>query len=200
MHSKFPVVNAAEPPSNAFGKKCVAVCNSQLLLIFKKAVPIHLLIIHFCISLQLFSKYKWLYHFIITQVTFRHFLNAAIANELLQVCYNCSYPIQCTKFIAVTDLGFTMLLTSQAISVAFYNEREKSNIFCARLQFRFEVLLHAVNLRHGTNGFTSLPKEGMLRIFTLWKNPSTQAELEPANTGSSGEYDNHGTTGPTRNW
>ena len=28
----------------------------------------------------------------------------------------------------------------------------------------FRDLLHAVNL-HGTNGFTSLPKEGVLRIF-----------------------------------
>jgi hypothetical protein len=27
------------------------------------------------------------------------------------------------------------------------------------------VLLHAANLRHGANGITSLPKEGMLRIF-----------------------------------
>ena len=27
------------------------------------------------------------------------------------------------------------------------------------------VLLHAANLRHGTENFTSLPKEGMLRIF-----------------------------------
>jgi hypothetical protein len=28
------------------------------------------------------------------------------------------------------------------------------------------VLLSAANLRHGINGFTSVPKEGMLRIFT----------------------------------
>jgi hypothetical protein len=28
-----------------------------------------------------------------------------------------------------------------------------------------KVLLHAVNLRHGTDGFTSPPKEGVLRIF-----------------------------------
>jgi hypothetical protein len=27
-------------------------------------------------------------------------------------------------------------------------------------------LLHAVKLRHGTDGFTSPPKEGMLRIFS----------------------------------
>jgi hypothetical protein len=29
----------------------------------------------------------------------------------------------------------------------------------------FRDLLHAVNLRHGTHSFTSLPKEGVLRIF-----------------------------------
>jgi hypothetical protein len=29
----------------------------------------------------------------------------------------------------------------------------------------FSVLLHAANLRHGTDGFTSPPKEGVLRIF-----------------------------------
>jgi hypothetical protein len=29
----------------------------------------------------------------------------------------------------------------------------------------FRDLLHAVNLRHGTNVFTSLPKEVVLRIF-----------------------------------
>ena len=28
----------------------------------------------------------------------------------------------------------------------------------------FRDLLHALNLRHGTNGSTSLPKEGVLRI------------------------------------
>ena len=30
----------------------------------------------------------------------------------------------------------------------------------------FRDLLHAVKLRHGTDGFTSLPKEGMLRILS----------------------------------
>jgi hypothetical protein len=32
-----------------------------------------------------------------------------------------------------------------------------------------KVLLHAVNLRHGTDGFTSLPKEVVLRIFITVK-------------------------------
>jgi hypothetical protein len=33
-------------------------------------------------------------------------------------------------------------------------------------------LLHAANLRHGTDSFTSSPKEGMLRIFLILKNPT----------------------------
>jgi hypothetical protein len=37
------------------------------------------------------------------------------------------------------------------------------------LHVAFKVLLHAVNLRHGTDGFTSPPKEGVLRIFSLEK-------------------------------
>ena len=61
MHSKSLIMNLAEPSWSTFGKQ-VAVCNSQLLLIFKKAVPIHLLIIHCFISLQLFSKNKWSFY------------------------------------------------------------------------------------------------------------------------------------------
>jgi hypothetical protein len=34
-----------------------------------------------------------------------------------------------------------------------------------------KVLLHAVNLRHGTDGFTSPLKEVVLRIFITLKNP-----------------------------
>ena len=35
-----------------------------------------------------------------------------------------------------------------------------------RLPLKFRDLLHAANLRHGTVGFTSPPKEGVLRIFS----------------------------------
>jgi len=35
-----------------------------------------------------------------------------------------------------------------------------------RLPRKFRDLLHAANLRHGTDGFTSLPKEGVMRIFS----------------------------------
>ena len=49
----------------------------------------------------------------------------------------------------------------------------------ARLPLTFRDLLHAVNLRHGTNGFTSLPKEGVLRIFSPWKIRRFRPVLNP---------------------
>ena len=48
--------------------------------------------------------------------------------------------------------------------------------------------LHVVNLRHGTNGFTSLPKEGVLRNFSPLKNPTASAGFEPANLGTKGQH------------
>ena len=47
-----------------------------------------------------------------------------------------------------------------------------ANKFCLKMpdfHVTFRDLLHALNLRRGTNGFTSLLKEGMLRVFSPWK-------------------------------
>ena len=63
--------------------------------------------------------------------------------------------------------------------------------FCLKMpdfHVTFRGLLHAVNLRHGTDGFTSLPKEGVLRIFFVLKNPTASAGFEPANVGTKGQY------------
>ena len=61
------------------------------------------------------------------------------------------------------------------------------NLRLPRLQFR--VLLHAANMRHGTNGFTSLPKEGLLMFFFLvLKNPTASAGFEPASLGTKGQH------------
>jgi hypothetical protein len=46
---------------------------------------------------------------------------------------------------------------------------------------------------NGTDGFTSPPKEVVLRIFIILKNLSSSAGFEPANLGSSGK---HATTWP----
>jgi hypothetical protein len=44
--------------------------------------------------------------------------------------------------------------------------RKMSGKVCLNADYHvtFRVLLHAVKLRHGTDGFTSPPKEGVLRI------------------------------------
>ena len=52
----------------------------------------------------------------------------------------------------------------------------------------FRDLLHATDLRHGTDGFTSPPKEGVLRIFLVLKNPTASAGFEPANLGTKGQH------------
>jgi len=49
-------------------------------------------------------------------------------------------------------------------------------------------LLHAANVRHGTDGFTSPPKEGVLRIFFALKNPTASAGFEPANFGTKCQH------------
>ena len=62
--------------------------------------------------------------------------------------------------------------------------------FCLKMpdfHVTFRDLLHAVHLRHGTNGFTSLPKEGVLRTFFVLKNPTVSAVFEPANLGTKGQ-------------
>ena len=50
-----------------------------------------------------------------------------------------------------------------------------------RLPLKFRDLLRA-------DGFTSPPKEGVLRIFFRPKNPKASAGFEPANLGTKGQH------------
>jgi hypothetical protein len=59
-----------------------------------------------------------------------------------------------------------------------------------RLPHNSRDLLHAANLRHETDGFTSPPKEGMLRIFFILINQTASARFEPANLGTKGQHAN----------
>jgi hypothetical protein len=70
--------------------------------------------------------------------------------------------------------------------------------FClnADLQVTFRDLLHAVKLRHGTDGFTSPPKEGVVRIFFCPKIPMGLAGCEPANVGTKVQHANFGPPKP----
>jgi hypothetical protein len=62
--------------------------------------------------------------------------------------------------------------------------------FAYEIQYLFLYLLGSLTcrkiLRHGTDGFTSSPKEGVLRIFIGLKNLSSSAGFEPASLGSNG--------------
>jgi hypothetical protein len=46
------------------------------------------------------------------------------------------------------------------------------------------VLSHAANVRHGTDGFTSPPKEGGFAL----KNPTASPGFEPVNLGTKGQH------------
>ena len=67
------------------------------------------------------------------------------------------------------------------------HEREIADEFCLKMpDFHLTLwgLLHAVNLRHGTDGFTTPPKECVLRNFFALKNPTASVGFEPANLGT----------------
>jgi hypothetical protein len=49
-------------------------------------------------------------------------------------------------------------------------------------------------VRHWAEGFTSLPKEVVLRIFITFKNPLLSTEFEPAKLRSNVRHDNHHAT------
>jgi hypothetical protein len=52
-------------------------------------------------------------------------------------------------------------------------------------------------LRHGTSGFTSHPKEGVLLVFIALKNPSSWPSSNQRPFGSSGKHTNQYTTKAT---
>ena len=52
----------------------------------------------------------------------------------------------------------------------------------------FRDLLYAVNLRHGTDGFNSPPKEGVLTVFFALKNTKVSVGFEPENLGTKGQH------------
>ena len=71
-------------------------------------------------------------------------------------------------------VGFTTLFNILGHQRRFRHRAWKVwQILLRGSNFYLRFLLRAVNLRNGTDGFTSLSKEVILRIFILWKNPRT---------------------------
>jgi hypothetical protein len=93
----------------------------------------------------------------------------------------------CTTFSSLRHLQ----RRSTSIDVRdFYQRKREVGLELAYLIWRTTCnfhgkctyLLHAAKLRHGTDGFTSPPKESMLRIFFRPKNLMASAGFEPANS------------------
>ena len=85
-------------------------------------------------------------------------------------------------------------LTSQVIIVAFYIEHEKSNKFCSEALILAwgSFICHKATQQNQRLYFPS--NETHTQDFYALKNPSIPAGFQPTNFGSSGKYDNHGTT------
>ena len=71
-------------------------------------------------------------------------------------------------------------LTSQVISVPFYSDREKSDKFCpkALISAGGSFTCHKCTTRDRRDGFTSLPKEVILRIFTLGRDRTREPRIQ----------------------
>ena len=96
--------------------------------------------------------------------------------------------------VVVVVLGFTTLLTSQVISVAFNIKREKSKTFCSEVQISAwgSFTCHKSTIRDARFYFPS--KGSHTQDFYALKKTIDPGRVWTRELGSSVEYDNHGTT------
>ena len=90
--------------------------------------------------------------------------------------------------------GFITLLTSQVISVAFYRGCEKSDKFCSEALISDWDSFTCLKSTTRDPRLYFLSEGSNTQDFYAPKNPPTSAGFEPANLGSSGEFDNQRTT------
>jgi hypothetical protein len=101
--------------------------------------------------------------------------------------------------------------TPDSSTRALWQSYQQSSNSKTEGNYEFGLLSHFEGkiLRHGSDGSTSPPKEGVLCIFIVPQNPSLSAGIEPANLGSSGKHASHYVTeddtgsheqGPHQNW
>ena len=114
-------------------------------------------------------------------------INKGIVGNVMLCCMLCYFPSLCTAALGLLcDLSQTSQLSPPGVStrVTMREHPAARNIreFCLNtdLHVTFRNLFHAVKLRHGTEGFTSPPKEGVLRIFfalkILWLRPGVNPQ------------------------
>jgi hypothetical protein len=95
------------------------------------------------------------------------------------VCHCFPLPLDVPTFAARC---LHVLINASAPSSERWNNRARNGrriLPVTQLPCNHRVLYHAANLRHGINGFTSLPKEGMLQIFSPEKIRRLRPGLNP---------------------
>jgi hypothetical protein len=78
----------------------------------------------------------------------------------------CAILVRCSNFCHQASPRVSPRDSTQRRNMELWARNVRQ--FCLNADFHvtFRDLLHAVKLRHGTDGFTSPPKEGMLWIFS----------------------------------
>jgi len=107
----------------------------------------------------------------------------------------CAIWVRCSNFHHQASLRVSPRESTQRRKVELWAKNVL--YFCLNAEFHvtFRDLLHAVKLRHGTDGFTSPLKEGVLRIFFAPKILTAWAGCEPANLDTK---DQHATSRPPK--
>jgi len=100
-------------------------------------------------------------------------VNAYSFEYLIPYFFFSNYALQPLRLIVRSGLDVPTFATGRLHTRAprggrWNCGREMSGNFCLNADFHitFRDLLHAVKLRHGTGGFTSCPKLGVVRIFS----------------------------------
>ena len=96
----------------------------------------------------------------------------------------CAILVRRPKFCHQASPRVSPRESTQRRKVELWARNVREFYLNADLHVTFRDLLLAVKLRHGTDGFTSPPKEGVLRIFFFaLKNPTASAGCEPRELG-----------------
>jgi hypothetical protein len=81
----------------------------------------------------------------------------------------CAIWVRCSNFRHQASPRVSPRESTQRRKVELWARNVMQFCLNAELNVTFRDLLHAVKLRHGTAGFTSPPKEGVLRFFFALK-------------------------------
>jgi len=102
-----------------------------------------------------------------------------ILGKFLGVVYHCFPPLLDVPTFAARCLHVRNVARDSSSERWNYGRESFSGNFAYMASLFIRELLHAANLRHGTDGFTSPRKEGVLRIFSPLKIRRLRPGLNP---------------------